>query len=313
MKKLLALALTFSLCAAANMKAQDKGEKFVRIHIEDNGKVTDTSFVLHSKDQKEIQQVITAVIRDSAETASGGDIFLVTGHPAGRMVLAGSSDNKQGNIQRELSIIKTLKGDSMNYFYTVTDSAFTALPMGNMMFIKENLHDTILLMGDSEIATRDKVIIHTIKGKPGKEKKVEVIVDGKISDGQGPMEMVRMAHLPEGGNAEQFLSGMPLHAEGTEIKDLPGTNEFPLESISFMNLMHQGKFLLHFSTPEKGELMVKITDEKKQEVFSERMKYFNGQYHQEIQLNPEKQGRYLMIISLGKKKIKKEILIKQVS
>jgi len=84
-------------------------------------------------------------------------------------------------------------------------------------------------------------------------------------------------------------------------------DKLELENINYM-VMHK-RLNLRFSVPSEGELSVKISNEAGKEIYNRYFERFDGSFNDQIDFNQYSSGKYLLEISLDKKRLTKKLVI----
>ena len=83
-----------------------------------------------------------------------------------------------------------------------------------------------------------------------------------------------------------------------------------LNDLSFYpNPSRNGKIKVRFTTPEEGDLSIKVSNLDGREVFSRYFDRFSGIYSESIDLSGQKEGIYLLEIAQGKKRLVKKLVV----
>ncbi|MFN8209186.1 MAG: hypothetical protein U0T82_17545 [Bacteroidales bacterium] len=304
MKNYLPLVLILALLIPAGLSAQDKNVKKVRIVIDENGKKTDTSFVVSGKDDDEVNKLISVMLedKDAKSNSSQSTIVHSSGQPHTMFVTVG--DDPSMGSHSNVMVMKKIQGDSLQLTLTMDDSSMVNVEKNIIIKSENGKIDTIVLEGRNFEFPPMKHVAGMPIDIGEDHRNVQVIVGDEpmamnsFSWNEGPDKKVVMVH--------RDMPGMPAQVE---IKDVAKGNELMLNDLSVFS-MAKGRLMLNFSTGAAGELKLKVTDSKKKEVFSQSLKYFDGEFHQEIQLGPDAQGSYILTITQGKKSTQKEITVR---
>jgi hypothetical protein len=301
MKNYLPLFLILALLIPAGLSAQDKNVKKVRIVLDENGKKTDTSFVVSGKDDEEVNKLISVMLEDK-DANSNSTLVHSSGQPHTIFVTTG--DEPGMGRHRNVMVMKRIEGDSLQLTYTIDDSSMVNIEKNIIIRSENGKTDTIIIEGNnSGFPPMNHAMGMPMELKEG-QRNVQVIVGDEpmamnsFSWNEGPDKKVVMM--------QHDMPGMPAQVE---IKDVAKGNDLLLKELTVFSLA-KGRLMLNFSTGAQGELKLKITDSKKKEVFSQNLKFFDGEFHQEIQLGPEANGSYILTITQGKKSTQKEITVR---
>ena len=83
-----------------------------------------------------------------------------------------------------------------------------------------------------------------------------------------------------------------------------------LEDLSFYpNPSSSGKLKIRFTTPEQGELSIKVSNLEGKDVFNRYFESFSGRYSETIDLSGQNEGIYLLEIVQGKRKVTRKVII----
>jgi hypothetical protein len=305
MKNSLPLVLLLSVLVTAGLSAQDKNVRQVRIVIDENGKKTDTSFVVSGKDDDEVNKLITVMLEDTiAHNSQGTHSTFVHSSGQPHMMFVTTSDEPGTGKHRNVMVMKKIEGDSLQLTYTIDDSSMVTVDKNIIIKNENGKIDTIIIEGNGLAFPSMKQGMGMPMEFMEGQRNVQVIVGDEpmamnsFSSNDGPDKKVFVMH--------RDMPGMPAQVE---IKDVAKGNELMLNELTVFSLA-KGRLMLNFSTGSKGELKLKVTDSKKKEVFIQSLKFFDGEFHQEIQLGPEAQGSYILTITQGKKSTKKEITVR---
>jgi hypothetical protein len=99
--------------------------------------------------------------------------------------------------------------------------------------------------------------------------------------------------------------------EKAGINFAPGSEESKLEvnNLNFYPNPNSGKFTLKFNTSQKERTDITIYDINGNEVYSESLLNFSGNYEKEIDISGEQTGTYFLKISQGDKVSIKKIIL----
>jgi hypothetical protein len=305
MKNILTLVLFLSAVFTGSGYGQDKNVKQIRIVIAENGKKTDTSFVLTGKDDDEVNKLISVMLEDSTAQVNHGShssFMHSSGQP--HMMVVTSDDEPGMGRHRNVMVMKKIQGDSLQLTYTIDDSSMVNVEKNVIIKNENGKVDTIILNGEKIVFTPGKRVMGMPLELDDSHGNVQVFV------GDEPLDMNSFKWNDDAGKqlvmVHRDRPGMPAQVE---IKDVARGNELMLQNLNVFS-MAKGRLMLNFSTGEKGELKLKITDSKKKEVFSQNLKFFDGEFNQEVQLGPEANGSYILTITQGKKSTQKEITVR---
>lgn len=98
-----------------------------------------------------------------------------------------------------------------------------------------------------------------------------------------------------------------LGKSGISIDD--GGDNLEIDDLSFSPNPSNGKFLLEFKTPEKGQTLIEIYDINGKRVYSENMANLQGRYSQEIDISDEQKGVYFLKIQQNEKVSTRKIIL----
>ena len=88
------------------------------------------------------------------------------------------------------------------------------------------------------------------------------------------------------------------------------SNKLQLNKLEFYpNPSSRGRIKIHFGVPEKGELIIRVSNRKGKEIFRRYFENFEGIYSEMIDLSGQKDGIYLLEIQQGKKRVAKKMII----
>jgi len=84
-------------------------------------------------------------------------------------------------------------------------------------------------------------------------------------------------------------------------------DKLELDDVNYMVM--QKRLNVRFSVPSEGELSVKISNEAGREIYNRYFEKFDGTFNDQIDFNQYSSGKYLLEISLDKKRLTKKLVI----
>ena len=112
--------------------------------------------------------------------------------------------------------------------------------------------------------------------------------------------IIKRVDISDASAADLQMLGKPSGVSG---------NKLSVEQMNFYPNPNNGRFNLSFMLPDKGDTEVKVLDIKGQEVFSERLAGFTGNYSKEIDISKNPKGIYFVRVEQGKKALVKKIVV----
>ena len=232
--------------------------------------------------------------------------------------------SKKGNNK---VVIKS-SGKSDSFIWTTDSSDYEVINVTEKMMLKEGDEGTVNVFitksDDENIETASEVII---KKGDTKAKTIELYID---DDGEG--SEVKITELEEklekvGENVKItkyktddgkiVVKAVISDEECTktdekELKKLGLEDKANLKVKSFEIDYDQADEILkiEFETEEKEPTIIKVYNNKGEEVFSEKVKKFNGKYKGEVDLSDEGEGAYYLKISQGEKSFTEKVIKK---
>lgn len=165
--------------------------------------------------------------------------------------------------------------------------------------IKHHSDSNMIFHGDDEnvkVEYKGNMVFVT-KGGNG-EKNIKVIVDDNGYKMMHIQNNVVLADISKEENAK--LKGL-----GFEM----GKKELDLEYIKLLVNSNKNSIDLTFKSSKKGTLEVVVSNMKGQKILEEKMKKFEGEYKQSIQLNEFGKGTFVLQIIQGNSVMSKKIII----
>lgn len=99
-----------------------------------------------------------------------------------------------------------------------------------------------------------------------------------------------------------------LKATGAPV-EMKSREELKMEEINFHPNPNNGRFKLNFSLKNKGTTVVRVMDDKGQEVFVDTVEDLSGNYERNIDLSPFGRGLYFLQVAQGNRYHTKKILV----
>ncbi|PVY41300.1 T9SS type A sorting domain-containing protein [Pontibacter virosus] len=99
-----------------------------------------------------------------------------------------------------------------------------------------------------------------------------------------------------------------LKATGAPV-EMKSREELKVEEINFSPNPNNGRFNLKFSLKNKGTTVVRVMDDKGQEVFVDTVEKLAGTYEREIDLTPFGRGLYFLQVAQGDRYHTKKVLV----
>lgn len=99
-----------------------------------------------------------------------------------------------------------------------------------------------------------------------------------------------------------------LKATGAPV-EMKSREELKVEEITFSPNPNNGRFNLKFSLKNKGTTVVRVMDDKGQEVFVDTVEKLTGVYEREIDLTPFGRGLYFLQVAQGDRYHTKKVLV----
>ena len=113
-----------------------------------------------------------------------------------------------------------------------------------------------------------------------------------------------------------------LNSRGIEFSEVEGnelgkkgavknSNQLSLEGLRFTpSSRTAGKFQIRFGVPQEGELAIKVSNTAGKEIYSRYFESFGGTFIESIDLSKQQEGKYLLEVSQGKKRLTRKITLK---
>ncbi|MBF8962871.1 T9SS type A sorting domain-containing protein [Pontibacter sp. FD36] len=99
-----------------------------------------------------------------------------------------------------------------------------------------------------------------------------------------------------------------LKASGAPV-EMKSREELKVEEINFHPNPNNGRFKLKFALKNKGTTVVRVMDDKGQEVFVDTVEKLEGVYEREIDLTPFGRGLYFLQVAQGSRYHTKKVLV----
>ena len=176
---------------------------------------------------------------------------------------------------------------------------------GIFVNIEDGSEANVIIVGGSyseELDNGKNIFIHKDNGTEDKEVFVEVI---RKQDGEEVIE-IKSKVIIVSLNEEDTKK---LENAGIKVTPVEDENDLEVKSLKFYPNPTDGKFHLKFSIEEKGTTIINIYDVNGKKVYNEKLKNFEGQYDQEIDLSEEQKGTYFLHIQQGDKISTRKIVL----
>lgn len=193
---------------------------------------------------------------------------------------------------------------------------------GQKKVIEKNFSD------EKDIAGEIKIIEDSLNAKGGKNKTITVDVRRNriMSDRpereimEGPQKEMRVFKFKGGEGNEDIIHimpdapgapgipGGPMNLKLRKLhKNIPGFKGMSKEQMSTTvhglhiqpNAPFNGKFNVHFTAPEKGNVSIVVTDVNGKELATEQIKDFQGDYLGQIDVKKSAKGVYFIRVTQG--------------
>lgn len=228
--------------------------------------------------------------------------------------------------------IMIISGDKVNWHEkTETNVQVEETEDGNKVIITDEDGDTDIIWteeGDNvwvDVETEGDSKVIVVKSKDGTVNTEDMEMTHNVfvtnrGDGEEQEVFVNVIKKQEGDKTIVIKTKVIIETpddEDKETMEKAGVKLFPesddnklkVESLKFSPNPSNGKFILKFSAPEKGNTLINIYDINGAEVYNESLKNFNGTYEKEIDISGEKSGTYFLKVAQGNNIMSRKIVI----
>ncbi|PKV76185.1 T9SS type A sorting domain-containing protein [Pontibacter ramchanderi] len=247
-------------------------------------------------------------------------------------VLSLSADSMSKEMMKRMEALQgemkhmgiTLEGHPQIHIRSLSDSShtFTWKDGERIMAINPKEIERIIvesmprgLITDSLLSKEGKAYVKILKG--GENRKVyRIDRDGnkrELIDEEIDLQLARDGHaifIVRKAKVEDVTKAdkEQLKATGAPV-EMKSREELKVEEINFSPNPNSGRFNLKFSLKNKGTTVVRVMDDKGQEVFVDTVEKLSGTYEREIDLTPFGRGLYFLQVAQGDRYHTKKILV----
>ncbi|EJF10237.1 T9SS type A sorting domain-containing protein [Pontibacter sp. BAB1700] len=245
-------------------------------------------------------------------------------------VLTLSADSLSKEMVKRMEVLRgegknlTLKGHPDTYIRMHRDSAFTfrMLDGERLKDINPKEIERIVVHAmpshvriDSLMKLHENLNIKVIV-KDGDKKVYRIHEDGREEEVTGEevglhfarpgraiflVHKARVEDVTKADKEQLKASGAPVEMKSRE--------ELKIEEINFHPNPNNGRFKLKFALKNKGTTVVRVMDDKGQEVFVDTIEKLEGVYEREIDLTPFGRGLYFLQVAQGGRYHTKKVLV----
>lgn len=343
------IILVLSLLLGSSVNAQNKTKKVVKVktHVDsdsdDSTKVIVNTIVvtydsdLNSEESDSITKTITVHMDGShssnknikiIEIVDGDTVITnISGEEMSNVWIKEFDEAKHEEMSAEIEKVIMIMDDSLVHInYNLEAMADSLSKMhwntmnGDEMVIIEKIIETELENG--EMHKEIRIINHSSDSNMvfyGDDDNVKVVHKGNMvfvtkgGDGEKNINVIvddngyKMMHI----NNNVVLTDISKE-ESANLKGLGvemGRKELDLEYIKLLVNSNKSTIDLTFKPTKKGTLEVAVSNMKGQKIMEERLKNFEGEYKQSIQINNFGKGTYILQIIQGNSVMSKKIII----
>lgn len=189
-----------------------------------------------------------------------------------------------------------------------SDMVWTDESEGKKVFrVKVDDHETVIVESDGEVLDLDdldkkhNVFVYSSEAEGEEVEMILEILSKENGEGMSFMKKIILKPL----NEEDFEA---LHKSGADIGDRD-SESLSVEGLKFHPNPSDGKFTLEFTTPEGGSTEIMIYDVNGKQVYTEKIKNFDGHYEKAIDISAEDSGTYFLKIKQGDRISTKKIIL----
>ncbi len=286
---------------------------------------------VHVEGEKSREHVIVK-ISDGAEVIDCTDHFIILGSDSLKIVKEYIVNSKGEDIyvtkKGDKKVIIKSSGKSDSYVWTTDSADFEVITITEDMKLHKGDEGTVNVFittsDDEDITTTSEIII---KKGDSKSKTIELYIDENESGSEVKIIELeeKLEKIGENVKITKYKTDdgkIVIKAEISE-GDCAKTDEKELEKLGLNDKVKLNvkkleiKFdkadrilKIEFELEEKELTFVKVFNNKGEEVFSEKIKKFDGNYKGKVDLSKKEEGAYYLKISQGEKSFTEKVIKK---